>query len=265
VTARRVSLGRPPASRLQALRRIASLKRCAALLLVLALLAAVGLLLSLPDVSALRRHDPPTTAFIELRRKQVGGQPLRLQRHVVPLASISPYLRKCVVLAEDDTFYEHEGFNWEAIRKSAEANWEEGRLVRGGSTLTQQLARNLYLSPEKSWLRKLREALITFRLEHTLSKRRILELYLNLAEWGDGIFGAEAASQAYYGIAASALSPAQAARLAVALPSPSQRNPRVQAQWLDRRAARLCRLLRRAGTLDETQYQRALDELRARQ
>jgi len=152
-------------------------------------------------------------------------KPYRVYQVWVPFSKISPYLVKAVLIAEDDKFWKHEGFDYEAIQKAIEKDLKAKKFKSGGSTITQQLARNLYLSPEKSMTRKVFEAVITWRMEQTLSKKRILELYLNVVEWGDGIFGAEAASQHYYGKPSSQLTPEEAARLAAVLPNPKKYNP----------------------------------------
>jgi len=173
------------------------------------------------------RFNPGTTAFMErrleaLRAKRPG---LRLQRQWMPYERISANLKRAVVAAEDARFLDHEGFDWEAIQKAFEKNERHGRVVAGGSTISQQLAKNLLLSGERSWLRKGEEAAITWMLEHTMSKRRILELYLNVAEWGDGVFGAEAAARYHFGVSAAALTAEQAVYLAVILPSPRRYPP----------------------------------------
>jgi len=152
-------------------------------------------------------------------------KPYRVYQVWVPFSKISPYLVKAVLIAEDDKFWKHEGFDYEAIQKAIEKDLKAKKFKSGGSTITQQLARNLYLSPEKSMTRKFFEAVNTWRMEQTLSKKRILELYLNVVEWGDGIFGAEAASQHYYGKPSSQLTPEEAARLAAVLPNPKKYNP----------------------------------------
>ena len=152
-------------------------------------------------------------------------KPYRIYQSWVPFPKISPYLVKAVLIAEDDKFWKHEGFDYEAIQKAIEKDLKAKKFKSGGSTITQQLARNLYLSPEKSMIRKMSEAIITWRMEQTLSKKRILELYLNVVEWGDGIFGAEAASRHYYGKPSSELTPEEAARLAAVLPNPRKYNP----------------------------------------
>jgi len=168
------------------------------------------------------RYPPASTAFMErsLDALQAKDPRARLKHQWVPYERISVHLKRAVVAAEDARFLDHEGFDWEMIQKAMTRNEKKGRVVAGASTISQQLAKNLFLSGERSWLRKGQEAIITWMLEDMLSKRRILELYLNLAEWGDGVFGAEAAARQHFGVSAAALSPEQAAWLAVTLPSP---------------------------------------------
>jgi monofunctional glycosyltransferase len=183
--------------------------------------------LTLPDVRPLRSAPPRTTAFIELRARQArdnGATPRRDQRWIA-YSRISPSLQRAVIVAEDSRFWEHAGIDVDEIEKSIEINWARGGFTRGASTITQQLAKNLYLSPSKNPVRKLRELLITRRLEAELSKKRILELYLNEIEWGDGIYGAEAAARRYFGTSASGLSPDQSALLAAAIINPRVLNP----------------------------------------
>ena len=169
-----------------------------------------------------RDHPPQQTSFMaerldELRRKNPQA---RLRYQFVPYARISTSLKRAMIAAEDSKFVDHEGFDWDGIELALEKNQRRGRIVAGGSTITQQLAKNLFLSGSRSWLRKGEEAVITLMLEAILDKRRIFELYLNVIEWGNGVFGAEAAARHHFGIPASALSPDQAAWLAVILPSP---------------------------------------------
>jgi len=183
--------------------------------------------LTLPDVRPLKTNNPSTTAFIELRAvesRAKGQQPRRAQRWVA-YRHISPNLTRAVLVAEDDLFWQHEGLDIDQLQESLATDWARGRLARGGSTITQQLAKNLYLSPSKNPLRKLRELLIARRLEAELKKARILELYLNVIEWGDGVYGAEAASRAYFGVSAADVSPQQAALLAAAIVNPRLLNP----------------------------------------
>lgn len=172
---------------------------------------------------------PGTTSFMdlrltELREKKPG---VELKHQWQPYERISIHLKRAVVAAEDDKFIDHEGFDWEGIQKAMEKNERKGRIVAGGSTISQQLAKNLFLSASKTPWRKAQEAVITLMLETLWDKRRILEVYLNVVEWGDGIFGAEAAAKRYFGTTAARLGPEQAARLAVMLPAPRrfERNP----------------------------------------
>jgi monofunctional biosynthetic peptidoglycan transglycosylase len=183
--------------------------------------------LSLPDVRPLAAGSPETTAFMELRAREArrAGVEPRQQHRWVPYNRISESLRRAVLAAEDSAFWEHDGVDLEQLQKSLEINLEKGRLLRGGSTITQQLAKNLYLSPSRNPLRKLRELFIARRLEAELSKRRILELYLNLIEWGDGIWGAEAAARAYLGKPASALTAPESALLAASIINPRVLSP----------------------------------------
>ncbi|MEZ5615454.1 MAG: monofunctional biosynthetic peptidoglycan transglycosylase [Rhodocyclaceae bacterium] len=166
--------------------------------------------------------NPATTSFMSLRLDALREKDPRaeLKQQWVPYARVSNHLKRAVVAAEDARFSEHEGFDWEGIQKALEKNRKKGKIVAGGSTISQQLAKNLFLSGSKTPWRKAQEAVITLMLEAVLDKRRILEIYLNVAEWGSGVFGAEAAARHYYGIAAARLSAEQAARLAVLLPNP---------------------------------------------
>jgi monofunctional glycosyltransferase len=168
------------------------------------------------------RYQPESTAFMErsLDALQAKDPKARLKHQWVAYERISVHLKRAVVAAEDARFLDHEGFDWEMIQKAMSRNEKRGRVVAGASTISQQLAKNLFLSGERSWLRKGQEAIITWMLEDLLTKRRILELYLNVAEWGDGVFGAEAAARQHFGVSAAALTPEQAAWLAVILPSP---------------------------------------------
>jgi monofunctional biosynthetic peptidoglycan transglycosylase len=160
---------------------------------------------------------------LELLRVKDGRA--RLRREWVSYGRISPHLKRAVVAAEDARFLDHEGFDWEAIQKAMAKNERQGKVVAGASTISQQLAKNLFLSGERSWLRKAEEAAITWMMERIMSKRRILELYLNVAEWGEGVFGAEAAARYHFGVSAAALGPEQAAWLAAILPSPRRYEP----------------------------------------
>jgi len=185
-------------------------------------LLALVFVFSVPRISDLKTNNPRKTAFMEHREREwrKEGKTLRIRQFWVPLAKVSPYLTKAVIIAEDDKFWAHEGFDVEAIQKAIEKDLKARRFKFGGSTISQQLTRNLFLSPEKTLLRKLREVAITWKMERILSKRRILELYLNVVEWGEGIFGIEAASRFYFGKSALALTPEESARMAAVLPNP---------------------------------------------
>ena len=203
---------------------------------------------TLPDVRLLRTVNPSTTAFIELRAAEAragGRQPRRVQQWV-GYGRIAQDLKRAVLVAEDDAFWQHEGVDFDQLQESLEIDWARGRWLRGGSTITQQLAKNLFLSPSKSPVRKLRELIIARRLEAELKKSRILELYLNVIEWGDGVYGAEAAARTYFHTTASALGPVESAALAACIVNPRAMNP-------GRPTARLVRrqqlILRRMGAV----------------
>lgn len=211
-----------------------------------------------PNVGKLRDHNPETTALIETRAQEArekGEQPKRIQQWV-PLERISPNLQRAVLAGEDTNFVTHHGFDYEAIQKAWQDAQREAEkeakqagdydpsswippmpnFKRGASTITQQLAKNLYLTSERSFLRKGREAAITYFLERNLSKRRILELYLNVIEWGDGIYGAEAAAQTYFGKSAANLTPREAAFLSAMIPNPrTVFNPKTNPKRVARR------------------------------
>jgi monofunctional glycosyltransferase len=202
--------------------------------------------LTLPDVRILRTQNPQTTAFIELRARQAEakGDPVRRVQRWVPYARISQNLKRAVLVAEDSAFWQHEGVDFKQLQESMEINLERMEFARGASTITQQLAKNLYLSPSKNPIRKAREILIARRLEAELSKQRILELYLNVIEWGNGIWGAEAAARTYFGKAAADLSPQESALLAGAIINPRLHDPAKPTARLRRRQEMV---LRRMG------------------
>lgn len=166
--------------------------------------------------------NPSSTSFMDIRLDELQEKRpnAELRHEWVPYERISIHLKRAVIAAEDDSFIDHEGFDWEGIQRALEKNQRKGRAVAGGSTISQQLAKNLFLSPTRSYFRKAQEAVITVMIETVWSKRRILEVYLNVVEWGSGIFGCEAAARRYYGVPAGRLGPDEAARLAVMLPNP---------------------------------------------
>ena len=206
-----------------------------------AVAAAVLFWATLPDVSPLATRWPKTTAFMERRKALLSREGKRptLEWKPVPLSRISPELRRAVVVAEDARFWDHEGVDWEAMRGALEKNLEKGDIKVGGSTITQQLAKNLYLSPARTPWRKLRELAIARRLEKSLSKNRILELYLNVIEFGPRTFGVEAAARRYLGKSAAELSRDEAATLAAVIPSPRIYDPVKHPDRVERRARRI--------------------------
>lgn len=199
--------------------------------------------LTLPDVGRLSGRMPPTTAFMERRKAELSrlGESARLEWTPVPLSRIAPALQRAVVVSEDARFWEHEGVDWDAIRQALQQDLEAGGVRRGASTITQQLAKNLYLSPSRSPWRKLREWAITGRLERNLTKRRILELYLNVVEFGERTYGAEAAACRYFRKSASRLTPREAATLAAVIPSPRIYDPVRHPSRVARRADKILR------------------------
>jgi monofunctional biosynthetic peptidoglycan transglycosylase len=204
--------------------------------------------LTLPDVRSLRTTNPSSTAFINLRAREArarGQKPRRVQQWV-RYGSISPNLKRAVLVAEDAAFWQHEGVDLDELRESIEVDFARFRFVRGASTITQQLAKNLYLSPSRNPLRKLRELVIARRLEAELPKARILELYLNVIEWGDGIYGVEAAARTYFGATAASLGPTESALLAGAIVNPRLLNPAKPTARLLRRQQLI---LRRMGAV----------------
>jgi monofunctional biosynthetic peptidoglycan transglycosylase len=216
-------------------------RRLALILAAAAVAAAVLFWATLPDVRPLATQWPRTTSFMERRKAKLvrEGQRPVLDWRPVPLSRISPELRRAVVVAEDARFWEHEGVDWEALRGALEKNFEKGDVKVGGSTITQQLAKNLYLSPARTPWRKLRELVIARRLEKELTKKRILELYLNVIEFGPRTFGVEAASRKYLGKSAAGLDREQAATLAAVIPSPRIYDPVRHPDRVARRARRI--------------------------
>lgn len=183
--------------------------------------------------------NPGETRFMEIRLAELRQKnpQAQLKQQWVPYERISPHLKRAIIAAEDAKFVDHEGFDWEGMQKAIEKNQKRGRTVAGGSTISQQLAKNLFLTPTKSYFRKVEEAIITLMLEGLWSKRRIFEVYLNVIEWGNGVFGAEAAARHYYNTSAAQLGPEQAARLAGMVPNPRYYDRNRSAPGLGRKAA----------------------------
>ena len=223
----------------------------AGLLLLIAFLAYEWL--TFPDVARLAKETPKSTAFMDQRREQLRdeGKDDTLHYTFVPYDRISPYLRRAVLVAEDDSFYEHHGVDVKGMQEAIEKDWKKKKLARGGSTITQQLAKNLYLSPSRNPLRKLKEFFIARALEEHLTKKRILELYLNVVEMGERVYGAEAASHFYFQKRAADLSPSQAALLAGCLPNPRVMDPAGPNRRLRSRQKMILSRMRRWGYLFE--------------
>jgi monofunctional biosynthetic peptidoglycan transglycosylase len=209
--------------------------------------------ITFPDVSALATKPPMTTAFMEQRKAELraAGKSDTIDYRWVPYERISPYLRRGVLVAEDDTFYEHDGVDVNALQEAIRKDWARKKMTHGGSTITQQLAKNLYLSPSRNPLRKVKEYFIARSLESHLTKKRILELYLNVVEMGERVYGAEAAAQAYFHSSASALSPSQAALLAGCLPNPRVMSPAAPNKRLRFRQRMVLSRMKRWGYLFE--------------
>lgn len=217
--------------------------------LLCALAVNVCLYFFYPDVGRLKKENPRKTSFMEYREQEwrEQGKKKKIQLRWVPLSGISPYLVKAVIISEDDKFWDHEGFDFEAMKAALEKDLKKKKFKYGGSTISQQLAKNLYLTPSRNPLRKVKEAVLTWRLEKSLSKRRIIELYLNVAEWGDGIFGIGAAAGHYYGKSAAALDPLEAAKLAAVLPNPRKYKVSKTTGYVENRADRIYSIMVRRG------------------
>lgn len=220
------------------------------ILLIYVMVAA--LVTTFVQVLVLRWHDPQTTAWMRMRVRQAKAQGKELQiRHTwVPLKQIPATMRWAAIAAEDGNFYQHHGFDWEAIQKANELNEKKERIKRGGSTITQQLAKNLYLSPARSYWRKGREAVITGFMELLLPKERILELYLNSIEFGPGIFGVEEAARHYFGVSARQLSLDQSCQLAAIIPSPL--HYKIGGSYVNHRAGNIARIIGGASAVPDT-------------
>lgn len=226
---------------------------------IIAILALAGIcylawiFLTMPDITSLAHTNPRTTALMEQRasEKNQKVQPLRAW---VPYRKISIHLRNAVLVSEDSAFFQHSGFDWTQIKESAKRDWEEKRLVRGASTITQQLAKNLYLSTSRNPLRKVQEIFISRELEQHLSKERILEIYLNVIEWGDSIYGIDAASRRYFGKSPADLRPEEAAILAAMIPNPRRLTPSLNGAYLEKRKGEILDHMVQWHFLDRSEY-----------
>jgi monofunctional glycosyltransferase len=210
---------------------------------------------TLPEVSLLKQRNPKTSALMELRDEQYRAKGIRAPRQQfwVPYDAISEHLKKAVLINEDAAFFSHKGIDVEELKAALKRDWETMSFSRGGSTITMQLAKNLYLNPSKNPVRKIEEIVIAWQLENALSKRRIFEIYLNIIEWGRNVYGAEAAARFYFGKSASALDPLEAATLAAIVPSPLTAKER---NILSRRNLILGRLAS-VGYITSDEFQRA--------
>jgi monofunctional biosynthetic peptidoglycan transglycosylase len=230
-------------------------------LILSAFVLSIAVYFVYPDVSALQRANPKKSAFMKYRENewQQQGKKKKIVQRWIPLSQISPYVIKAVIIAEDDKFWSHEGFDFDAIQKAIEKDLKQKKFKVGGSTISQQLAKNLFLSPSKNPVRKLKEAILTWRLERNLSKKRIIEIYLNVAEWGDGLFGVEAAAQRYFGKPAAGLSAMESARLAAVLPNPRRYDPTGSGRYVAYRSELIYQIMVRRGIVIED-YDDVMDE-----
>lgn len=233
------------------------------LALILGGVIDIGRYFIYPNISDLKEIKPIPTAFMEYRQEEWAekNREMELTHKWVPMSQISPNVIKAVLIAEDDGFWNHDGFDVKGMENAIERSMKKG-VVAGGSTISQQLSKNLYLSPSKNPVRKIKEAIITWRIENTLSKRRILEIYLNVAEWGDGIFGIEAAARHYYHKSAKNLTGREAARLAAVLPNPIKYNPTGTQKYVKNRARIIYKIMKRRGIVIP-QYQEVMSPPKA--
>lgn len=202
-----------------------------------------------PDIAELESKNPIPSAFMEFRQNEwkENNEKKEIVQTWVKLKNISPYVIKAVLISEDDKFWKHEGFDVDALESAFEKNLKNAKFSAGGSTITQQLAKNLYLNPSKNPVRKVKEAIITWRIEKSLSKQRIIEIYLNVAEWGDGIFGIEAAANHYFKKSAKHLTALEAAKLAAVLPNPIIYNPVGDQKFVVTKSKRIFKIMQKRG------------------
>jgi len=230
--------------------------------ILLIIMLGLWFYLTLPDVAELAKKNPATTALIEQRKAEAKTQNknIRIRMSWISYGAIPEMMKKTVRISEDANFYFHEGVDFEEMKESLKRNWEEGRIVRGGSTITQQLAKNMYLSTEKSLIRKIKEYFIARRLEKTLSKNRIFQLYLNLIEFGPGIFGVEAAARYYFGKSVAELSLSEQIRLTAVIPRPLTDAPTSNSRWMRWRCCWISKKLRLYKYIDDATYESLMTE-----
>ncbi len=210
------------------------LVRILLLFIIICVISFIWIYASLPDVVFLKSNNPGTTAIIQQRLNEVesAGKKLRIRQKWVRFSTIPKLLKRTVRITEDANFYSHDGVDLEELKEAFKKNWEKGKVVRGGSTISQQLAKNLYLSTSRSIFRKIKEYFFTREIENTLSKNRIFHLYLNIIEFGPGIFGVEAASRYYFGKSVGSLSTEEMIRLTAIIPRPLKTRPNGNSKWL---------------------------------
>jgi monofunctional glycosyltransferase len=248
-------------------KRLTSILRLLAItfgmLIAALLLFGTILYFNLPDVSSLATTNPSTTAFIELRRAEAAskGRDFKPILEWVPLSKISPYLINSIIYNEDFRYWKHGGIDWKQIWMALNIVWHQHRVVIGGSSITMQLGKNLYLSPDRTLLRKFRQMLIAIELERHLSKERILEIYLNVIEWGDGVFGIEGASKYWFNRSANELNPTEAIKLALIVPSPRQRNPKALHQGFNPKINEYLMCFARDGIMS---HEMAIEQIKLR-
>jgi monofunctional glycosyltransferase len=233
-------------------------------LLIAGLFATAIFYFSLQDVDYLKNENPKTTALIEFRKAQAkeSGKKFRLRQKWVRFQQIPDLLKKAVRITEDSDFYGHDGIDWTELQASIEKNLKKGQLARGGSTISQQLAKNLFLSTEKSFIRKLRELFITFRLEEALSKNRIFHLYLNIIEFGPGVFGVQAASKYYFNKNVNNLTLSQIVRLTAVIPKPLKIRASSNSRWLKWKSRWILGKLRLYKYISKAQYDAVIQEFK---
>lgn len=235
----------------------ATVKIIGIFILLIILLAGFYFYLGLPDVSGLQTQNPRTTALMVQRYREAkeAEDTFRAQQQWIDFEAIPKLLRETVRISEDAAFYQHRGIDFVELKEAFKKNWKKGEYVRGASTITQQLAKNLYLSTDKNFLRKIKEALIARRLENNLSKDRIFAVYLNVIELGPGLFGVEAASRHYFHKSAGQLNLEEIVRLVAVIPQPLKINPTENSDWLKWKARWILDALRRYAYIDQAEYQ----------
>jgi monofunctional biosynthetic peptidoglycan transglycosylase len=239
----------------------ATFKIIGIVILLSLLLAGFYFYLGLPDVSELKTNNPRTTALMLQRYREAKEMKagFRVQQQWIAFEAIPKMLRETVRVSEDAAFYQHKGIDFTELSEALKKNWQKGEYVRGASTITQQLAKNLYLSTDKNFFRKIKELFIALRLESNLSKDRIFEIYLNVIELGPGIFGVEAASQHYFHKSVDQLNLEEIVRLVAVIPQPLNINPTENSDWLKWKARWILDTLRRYAYIDQTEYQAVYD------